>query len=238
MPRTFTRPWESGSALAISLLGLAVLVTIGLSWEAFRSARNARAAAESVLRDYASFAAVQFGRETQARLDTPISSGLAAVRHRVTGHEAALARAGERDCDCAPPAATQTMFVVTGDGVKVLDGPPLDEIAGVDTRGGTARAGRAAAIRAGARRRPRAGDRHDQPGHAADPDRLHRRPAASRRRLRPRDGGGRLAAGHARRCETHTSGTDASRQTTPRAANGSGQTTTGRRSRAAATFLR
>lgn len=121
-----SRAWDSGSALAIALLGLAVLVTAGLSWEAFRSARGARAAAEDVLRDYASFAAVQFGRETQARLQPHVESGLAAARHRVTGHAGEMMRAGIRDCDCAPPAATQTMFAVSEHGVQVFDGPPLD----------------------------------------------------------------------------------------------------------------
>ena len=127
MTRPASRAWDSGSALAISLLGLAVLVTAGLSWEAFRSARSARATAEGVLRDYASFAAVQFGRETQARLELHVSTGLTAARHRATGHAGEIMRAGgARDCDCAPPAATQTMFAVTGNGVEVFEGPPLD----------------------------------------------------------------------------------------------------------------
>jgi signal transduction histidine kinase len=124
MARAFARPWESGSALAISLLALAVLVTAGLSWEAYRSARNARATAEGVLRDYASFAAVQFGREAQARLMPSVEAGLAAVRHRAVSHARGSVRTG--DCDCAPPAATKTMFVVSDGAVTVLEGQPLD----------------------------------------------------------------------------------------------------------------
>jgi signal transduction histidine kinase len=119
---------ESGSALAISLLALAVLVTAGLSWEAFRSARSARATAEGVLRDYAGFAAVQFGREAQARLDNHIAAGLSAARHRALQHmgDLAIARSGTRDCDCAPPSATETMFAVSQSGVALVDGAPLD----------------------------------------------------------------------------------------------------------------
>jgi len=117
---------SSGSPLAIVLLGLAVLVTAGLSWEAFRNARSARATAESVLRDYASFAAVQFARETQARLDPAASAGLSAVRHRAEGHTGDLVRPGARDCDCAPPAATQTTFILGETGPAFVDGRPLD----------------------------------------------------------------------------------------------------------------
>src|SRR5262245_4040332 len=118
---------DAGAALAILLLALAVLVTAGLSWEAFRSARGARATAEGVLRDYASFAAVQFARETQARLDPAATAGISAARHRAEGHVgSSLRREGMRDCDCSPPAATQTMFVLSGSGLTVLDGPALD----------------------------------------------------------------------------------------------------------------
>ena len=117
---------SSGSPLAIVLLGLAVLVTAGLSWEAFRNARSARATAEGVLRDYASFAAVQFARETQARLDPIAATGLSAVKHRAEGHTGDLVRPGARDCDCAPPAATQTMFVLSESGPLFVHGPPLD----------------------------------------------------------------------------------------------------------------
>ncbi len=115
----------SGSALAISLLGLAVLVTAGLSWEAFRSARSARATAEGVLRDYASFAAVQFGRESQARLEPQAAAGISAVRHRAEGHLGTMVR-DTRDCECAAPAATQTLFALTAAGVVFNDGPALD----------------------------------------------------------------------------------------------------------------
>jgi hypothetical protein len=130
MVRPRLRHREQGSALAISLLALAVLVTAGLSWEAFRSARSARATAEGVLRDYAAFAAVQFGRETQARLDSHASAGLNAARHRALGHagDLAIARSPERDCDCAPPPATQTMFAVSESGVTFVDGAPLDPL--------------------------------------------------------------------------------------------------------------
>ena len=117
---------DAGSPLAISLLGLAVLVTAGLSWEAFRSARNARATAEGVLRDYATFAAVQFARESQARLDPAAAAGINAVRHRAEGHVGSLLREGARDCDCAPPSATETMFVLSEAGVTFTNGTALD----------------------------------------------------------------------------------------------------------------
>jgi signal transduction histidine kinase len=117
---------RSGPALVIVLLVLAVLVTAGLSLEAVRSARSARATAEGVLRDYATIAAVQFVRESQSQLDGLIQSGLSAARQRADTH--AMDHAGQRmrDCDCTPPAATQTMFAISRTGLVFLDGEPLE----------------------------------------------------------------------------------------------------------------
>jgi signal transduction histidine kinase len=119
-------PRPSGSALVIVLLSLAVLVTGGLSLEAVRSARTARTTAEGVLRDYAAIAAVQFARETQARLDTHVSTGLSAARHRLDRHIGDLVRPGVRECDCAPPDGTETTFAVGRDGLLSVDGEPID----------------------------------------------------------------------------------------------------------------
>ena len=110
----------------IVLLTLAVLVTAGLSLEAVRSARTARATAEGVLRDYAAIAAVQFARESQARLDSQASTGISAARHRADRHAGETVRPGARECDCAPPPGTRTTFVVGPDGLLAIDGDPLE----------------------------------------------------------------------------------------------------------------
>src|SRR5688500_7239095 len=117
---------RSGSTLVMLLLGLAVLVTAGLSFEAVRSARSARATAEGVLRDYAAVAAVQFARESHSMLDGHIQSGLSAARQRGDSHVVDHAGQRVRDCDCTPPFATEAMFAVSRSGVEFLDGEPLD----------------------------------------------------------------------------------------------------------------
>jgi len=110
----------------IVLLVLAVLVTAGLSLEAVRSARTARATAEGVLRDYATIAAVQFVRESQSQLDGLIQSGLSAARQRADTHAVDHAGQRMRDCDCTPPAASRTMFAVSRQGLVFLEGEPLE----------------------------------------------------------------------------------------------------------------
>jgi signal transduction histidine kinase len=117
---------RSGSALVVVLLGLAVLVTAGLSFEAVRSARTARATAEGVLRDYAAIAAVQFAREALARLDVQVGTGLSAARHRVDRHLGDTVRPGVRECDCDPPAGARTTFAIANGGVLSIEGDPLD----------------------------------------------------------------------------------------------------------------
>ena len=110
--------------MVIALLLLAVVVTSGLSWEAVRSARAARATAEGVLRDYASIAAIQFGREVRARLDPQLSQGISAARHAMQQHVGA--GTGSREgCDCAPPKTTRTMFAVSREGVEFIQGEPM-----------------------------------------------------------------------------------------------------------------
>jgi len=109
----------------MALLVLAVLVTSGLSLEAVRSARAARATAEGVLRDYASIAAIQFGREVQARLDPLLSQGISAARHRAEEHLGAVDRPGAGSCDCAPPQGTRTLFAVSARGLAFHDGDPM-----------------------------------------------------------------------------------------------------------------
>ena len=114
-----------GPAVVVALLVLAVLVTGGLSFEAVRSARAARATAEGVLRDYASIAAIQFGREVQARLDPLLAQGISAARHTAEEHIGAVDRPGARNCDCAPPKGTRTLFAVSSRGLAFHDGDPM-----------------------------------------------------------------------------------------------------------------
>ncbi len=114
-----------GSALVVVLLALAVLVTAGLSLEAVRSTRSARATAEGVLRDYAAIAAVQFARESQVLIDGHIASGLTAARQRGDGHLTNHPAVRDRECDCAPPPSTRTIFAIARHGVVFLEGDAL-----------------------------------------------------------------------------------------------------------------
>ena len=82
--------------------------------------------AEGVLRDYATIAAVQFARESQSLLDGHIQSGMAAARQRGDSHVADHAGSRIRDCDCNPPAETETIFVVSATGTVYSEGEPLD----------------------------------------------------------------------------------------------------------------
>jgi signal transduction histidine kinase len=113
-----------GPAIVIALLVLAVLVTGAMSFEAVRAARAARATAEGVLRDYASIAAIQFGREVQARLDPLLSQGISAARHAAQQHATAPDRAA-RSCDCGPPKGTRTLFAVGGTGLTFVEGDAM-----------------------------------------------------------------------------------------------------------------
>jgi signal transduction histidine kinase len=54
---------------------------------------------------------------------------MSAARHRALGHigDLAIARSATRDCDCAPPASTKTVFAVSESSVTFVDGAPLDQ---------------------------------------------------------------------------------------------------------------
>ena len=120
-------PFGSRSAVVVVLLSLAVIATAALSWEAVSAARQARATAERVLRDYAGFAAAQFVREAEVRLEGRFSSILNAVRHRVEGHpgDGRMPRQNADDCDCPAVERVQTTFAVSRQGPVVVDGQPL-----------------------------------------------------------------------------------------------------------------
>lgn len=120
-------PLASRSAVVVVLLSLAVIATAALSWEAVSGARQARATAERVLRDYAGFAAAQFVREAEIRLEGRASSILSAVRHKVEGHptDGRMLRQGADDCDCPATERVQTTFAVSRQGPVVVEGQPL-----------------------------------------------------------------------------------------------------------------
>jgi signal transduction histidine kinase len=119
-------PAVSRSASVVALLGLALVVTAALSWEAVVGARRARSTAEGVLRGYAAFAAAEFAQQLDARLCSLVSSGLAWIRHSTGAHphSAAGAAAG---CDCASPPALISTFVVDPTAVRMLQGPRLPD---------------------------------------------------------------------------------------------------------------
>ena len=117
------------SAAVVALLALAIAATAALSWEAMRSSRLARETAEGVLRDYAAFAAAQFARESEMRLDTRVANSLAAARHKIEGHPneppGAMQRKSPDDCDCPAGANVVTTFAVAAGGPVVVEGQPL-----------------------------------------------------------------------------------------------------------------
>ena len=117
------------SAAVVALLALAIAATAALSWEAVQSSRRARETAEGVLRDYAAFAAAQFARESELRLDARIGSSLGAARHAVEGHKndppGSMRRKTPDDCDCPAGANVVTTFAVAAGGPVYLQGQPL-----------------------------------------------------------------------------------------------------------------
>ncbi len=117
------------SAAVVALLALAITATAALSWEAVSSSQRARETAEGVLRDYAAFAAAQFARESEMRLDARIASSLSAARHEVEGHRndppGTMKRKTPDDCDCPAGANVVTTFAVASNGPVFLQGQPL-----------------------------------------------------------------------------------------------------------------
>ena len=119
----------------VALLTLAVVATSALSWEAVSAARQARSTAERVLHDYAGFAAAQFVREAETRLEGRLAASLAAARHAIEGHPGMRSSGGpgpqlrrpQDDCNCSPAASTLTTFAVSRAGPVYLDGAALDE---------------------------------------------------------------------------------------------------------------
>lgn len=136
MLKRLRHPVVPRAAIVVALLSLAVVVTGALSWEAISSARLARATAEGVLRDYATFAARQFTRESEVRLDTRVSAALNAVRHEVEGHARAggLHSAHQEDCGCTLSSAVRTIFAFSRSGVSLVSDQPLDEALASEVR--------------------------------------------------------------------------------------------------------
>jgi signal transduction histidine kinase len=138
MPHVVTRLFASRSALVVALLTLAVIAAGVLSWEAVASARRARITAERVLRDYAGFAATQFVREVEVRLDARLANSLMAARHAVDAHPPdpnilprqggpARMRQPADDCNCPSGPAVRTTFAVSASGPLDVQGEPLDQ---------------------------------------------------------------------------------------------------------------
>lgn len=127
------------SALIVVLLTLIVLVTAALTWEALASARRARAIAEGVLHDYATVTAVQFVREAEARIDTTLGPALDGARHALLGH-APGPRPSAEACQCPAPPSPH-VFRITGAGVTVASGVPIDPAVVADLRADLADAG-------------------------------------------------------------------------------------------------
>lgn len=148
MARLVAQPFVSRSALVVALLSLAVVATGALSWEAVSSARRARTTAERVLRDYAGFAAAQFVRESETRLEGRIANTMMAARHAVDAHprepgalprQSPMSRQAD-DCNCAPTPALLTTFAISRSGPVDVQGQPLDDaVARELTAGVTAR---------------------------------------------------------------------------------------------------
>lgn len=81
------------------MLGLAVATTAGLTWETIQSSRSAARTMQSVLRDYATFAAWQFAREARQHLDANGTIAIDFVRHHLVERPGSHP---EPDCDCEP----------------------------------------------------------------------------------------------------------------------------------------
>ena len=81
------------------------------------------------------FAAAQFVRETETRLDGRIVTSLSAARHAIEGHTGMrssggagpLPRRPQDDCNCPPAASTLTTFAVSSSRPVYLDGAALDD---------------------------------------------------------------------------------------------------------------
>ncbi len=76
-------PRRSRSTLIVALLIATLALTATLAYEAQQAARSHRAAAESVLRDYAAFAAWEFSRVGRQQLLTAIQQELTRLKTAV-----------------------------------------------------------------------------------------------------------------------------------------------------------
>lgn len=114
---------------ASGLIFLTVLTTGALAWESWRSSRSARATAEAVLRDYSTFAAWQFARETQARLDGAVSAMSERIRHDFDGQHGTPTTPGLgfEDCGCTTGPPVSSSFKQVSGEAPIVIGEPLAE---------------------------------------------------------------------------------------------------------------
>jgi hypothetical protein len=79
--------WRSGSALIVLLLAATLAVAGALAYQAQYAVRSHRAAAENVLRDYATFASWEFSRLARRELNDTLNNHLARLIVGCRGHD-------------------------------------------------------------------------------------------------------------------------------------------------------
>ena len=105
-------PRRSRSTLIVVLLIATLALTATLAYEAQQAARSHRAAAESVLRDYAAFAAWEFSRVGRQQLLTAVQQELTRLKTAVdrNGLQAAVASSPSCRSGCGEAHALRTVF--------------------------------------------------------------------------------------------------------------------------------
>lgn len=118
--------WSRGLVVSV-LLGLSVITTSALAWEAWRSAQSAQATVDAVLGDYSTFAAWQFAREAQTRLERGLGNILDRARHDFDGRHGATRDPGSafEECACAGGPALASTFEILGAGRHRVIGEAL-----------------------------------------------------------------------------------------------------------------
>ena len=103
---------RSRSTLIVILLIATLALTAALAYEAQQAARSHRAAAESVLRDYAAFAVWEFSRIGRQQLLSSVQQELTRLKSKIDrdGLEAAVAQSPGCRSGCGGAHAVRTVF--------------------------------------------------------------------------------------------------------------------------------